>query len=169
MSDQDAGVHTCALKCCKMQYNAVKQFLGECVCDLQVCHASFFGIVSFVVGHFPDIFYIIAAVWWPQVLVWLDIFCLFGEIRKKMFQTNPAVSRRLAGLFPQTCLQGIHTFCVASIPDSADRGPIDPEMYSKLCSFQEYINGLRQICETVCGLHTKNKPGSKADFSFAHQ
>ena len=85
-----------------------------------------------------------------------------SENKKK----NKNVSDK-SGSIPQTCLQGIHTFCVASIPDSAERGPIDPEMYSKLCSFQEQMPFTKFVRQTV--LHTKNKPGSKAEVPFAHQ
>ena len=63
---------------------------------------------------FSRFFPLIAAVWWPQVLVWLGIFWLFRETnisgKNKMFPTNPTDCR----MFPQIYPPGIHTFSVAS-------------------------------------------------------
>ncbi len=73
--------------------------------------ASSFGYVSFMVGCFPKGFPFAVAVWKPKV--WLGIFWLFdvmsisAKTKKMSRQISPAE-------FCGMCLQGIHTFCVAS-------------------------------------------------------
>ncbi len=53
---------------------------------------------GWVFSRFPPI---ITAIWWPQVLVWLDIFQLFSVTnisgKTKMFWTNLTVSHNFAG------------------------------------------------------------------------
>ncbi len=73
---------------------------------------STFGCFSFVLGYFPEPSYIIATIWWLQVLVWLGIFQLFSATnisgKTKMFGMNPAVSHRFEGCFCRFALRDLH-------------------------------------------------------------